>query len=202
MTTPNNTGAMTALRALASVQRYSFPIVHIKDGPDFVTRGCERSDSGRWMQFCDVEAALLAVTPPEDAPAVDGGDAAIRTLAALGYTYHGGQLWKPPIGPRPTFTAAPAPAAPAPAVERAAVDLTFPEAVAWIGRYALDRIDRNRREGGAVAVVGFDERIAATASENHGIGLYTADQLRAAFKLGQSHATPPAEAREPVGDKS
>ena len=29
---------------------------------------------------------------------------AIRTLDKLGYTYHGGELWKPPIGEKPTFT--------------------------------------------------------------------------------------------------
>ena len=28
-------------------------------------------------------------------------EAAVKTLAAAGYTYHGGQLWKPPLGPSP-----------------------------------------------------------------------------------------------------
>jgi hypothetical protein len=30
--------------------------------------------------------------------------AAIKTLEHLGYTYHGGELWKPPLGkPRPSL---------------------------------------------------------------------------------------------------
>jgi hypothetical protein len=28
-------------------------------------------------------------------------DAAVKTLEAAGYTFHGGQLWKPPLGPNP-----------------------------------------------------------------------------------------------------
>jgi hypothetical protein len=30
-------------------------------------------------------------------------EAAVRTLESLGYTYHGGELWKPPLGNCPTF---------------------------------------------------------------------------------------------------
>ena len=30
-------------------------------------------------------------------------DAAVRTLTRLGYTYHGGEEWKPPLGPAPRF---------------------------------------------------------------------------------------------------
>ena len=29
--------------------------------------------------------------------------AATRTLEHLGYTYHGGELWKPPVGKPPNF---------------------------------------------------------------------------------------------------
>lgn len=29
--------------------------------------------------------------------------AAVRTLERLGYAFHGAELWKPPIGPRPNF---------------------------------------------------------------------------------------------------
>ena len=32
-------------------------------------------------------------------------DAALRTVQAAGYTYHGGEHWKPPIGRRPAFVA-------------------------------------------------------------------------------------------------
>lgn len=28
-------------------------------------------------------------------------DAAVKTLENLGYTYHGGEVWKPPLGPKP-----------------------------------------------------------------------------------------------------
>lgn len=31
------------------------------------------------------------------------GDAAAATLERMGYTYHGGQLWKPPLGKAPNF---------------------------------------------------------------------------------------------------
>lgn len=31
--------------------------------------------------------------------------AAIRTLQGLGYTYHGGEQWKPPTGEKPDFAA-------------------------------------------------------------------------------------------------
>lgn len=34
-----------------------------------------------------------------------GVESAVRTLEKLGYTYHGGKYWKPPIGPRPDFDA-------------------------------------------------------------------------------------------------
>jgi hypothetical protein len=30
-------------------------------------------------------------------------ESAVRTLESLGYTYHGGELWKPPLGNCPTF---------------------------------------------------------------------------------------------------
>jgi hypothetical protein len=33
----------------------------------------------------------------------EGAAAAIRTLQSKGYTYHGGEQWKPPIGPVPNF---------------------------------------------------------------------------------------------------
>lgn len=32
-----------------------------------------------------------------------GGAEAVATLTRMGYTYHGGELWKPPIGPRPAY---------------------------------------------------------------------------------------------------
>lgn len=42
---------------------------------------------------------------PQDAPTehrpLRGHLAAVRTLEALRYTYHGGEMWKPPIGERP-----------------------------------------------------------------------------------------------------
>lgn len=60
-------------------------------------------------------------TPNEVAAAIA---AAMRTMTVLGYTYHGGEYWKPPIGPR---------------IESA---LTKAEAVAWIDK------------GGGIAVVG------------------------------------------------
>lgn len=31
--------------------------------------------------------------------------AAVRTLEFAGYTYHGGEHWKPPLGPKPDFKA-------------------------------------------------------------------------------------------------
>lgn len=37
--------------------------------------------------------------------------AAIKTLENLGYTYHGGELWKPPLGKRPEWLDATTPAA-------------------------------------------------------------------------------------------
>lgn len=35
--------------------------------------------------------------------------AAIQTLEMSGYTYHGGELWKPPVGKRPAWLDDPAP---------------------------------------------------------------------------------------------
>lgn len=37
------------------------------------------------------------------APEVNAGQAAIRTLKDRGYTYHGAEYWKPPIGKRPAW---------------------------------------------------------------------------------------------------
>jgi len=48
-----------------------------------------------------------------------GADAAIRTLTRLGYTYHGGEQWKPPLGKAPAFASAARASAAQPAVPRA-----------------------------------------------------------------------------------
>jgi len=48
-----------------------------------------------------IESRVLAVVPR------DGhglAESAIATLQHLGYTYHGGEQWKPPIGPAPVFS--------------------------------------------------------------------------------------------------
>ena len=34
----------------------------------------------------------------------DAIDAALNTLQFLQYTYHGGDHWKPPLGPKPVFS--------------------------------------------------------------------------------------------------
>lgn len=41
-----------------------------------------------WETFCDIQSEWRA---------------AAQTLAAMGYTYHGGEQWKPPIGKAPDF---------------------------------------------------------------------------------------------------
>lgn len=49
------------------------------------------------------DALRLAVEALAEQPAISC--AAIRTLQHFGYSYHGGALWKPPIGERPTWLA-------------------------------------------------------------------------------------------------
>ena len=47
--------------------------------------------------------AIVAHALDATANAPDESEAAIKTLANLGYTYHGGELWKPPIGKPPEY---------------------------------------------------------------------------------------------------
>ena len=54
----------------------------------------------------DVRALIASSqAAAQPAPATGEHAAAVRTLELIGYTYHGGVLWKPPLGPAPTFDA-------------------------------------------------------------------------------------------------
>lgn len=88
MTTPNNTGAVTIPKVPAKCRER----LH-REGKPYPRSGCEACGkfAPRWQE-CEVliRAERLAATPPEGAPAVDGGDAVRlyhavnRMMAALG----------------------------------------------------------------------------------------------------------------------
>jgi hypothetical protein len=56
----------------------------------------------------DHENAITAIKQALSAP-VQEATAAINTLKFLGYTYHGGEQWKPPLGECPAWLNEPAP---------------------------------------------------------------------------------------------
>lgn len=59
------------------------------------------------MEIILTNAAIKAVN---DAAARTRERSAVKTLEALGYTYHGGEQWKPPLGKAPDYiTAEPLP---------------------------------------------------------------------------------------------
>ena len=43
----------------------------------------------------------------DDPKSADAANAAVRTLTYWGYTWCGGELWKPPVGPIPAFNSTP-----------------------------------------------------------------------------------------------
>lgn len=51
----------------------------------------------------NIYSSMLAAAPVAPQAEADEGSAAIRTLQGQGYTYHGAQLWKPPLGKKPDF---------------------------------------------------------------------------------------------------
>jgi hypothetical protein len=75
-----------------------------------------REAINRWNGFAAITAAKAA--QPES---VEGGTQAVDTLLRMGYTYHGGQLWKPPLGELPVDWAN-TPARPAESAAPDAVD--------------------------------------------------------------------------------
>lgn len=58
------------------------------------------------MQRCQTPAMCAPYGGCADPSTARGGaaiEAAIATLTAMGYTYNGGQQWKPPVGKKPNF---------------------------------------------------------------------------------------------------
>lgn len=61
---------------------------------------------GNAKEIVEFLAACGAPLPPSEKQQErddTGSTAAIATLTSLGYTYHGGQMWKPPLGQPPEF---------------------------------------------------------------------------------------------------
>jgi hypothetical protein len=52
-----------------------------------------------------VEIAMRIDTGFYNKPLIAGAQAAVKTLDRLGYTYHDGEMWKPPLGKAPAFSA-------------------------------------------------------------------------------------------------
>lgn len=118
MTTPNNTGAVTALRALVADWRRAAEIY------DDAAMLKHYPDTARVLRRC-ANALDKIASPPEDAPAVDGGDAVRSTIRgavkhAIRENRAGGGMLGPVDRAADAILAALA-AAPAPAVEREAV---------------------------------------------------------------------------------
>lgn len=58
------------------------------------------------MQRCQTPAMCAPYGGCADPSTARGGaaiEAAIATLTAMGYTYNGGQRWRPPVGKKPDF---------------------------------------------------------------------------------------------------
>jgi hypothetical protein len=55
------------------------------------------------VKALDEEKAKRRAAPIAGVLVGDAAQAATRTLERMGYSYHGAELWKPPIGPRPAW---------------------------------------------------------------------------------------------------
>jgi hypothetical protein len=105
-----------------------------------------------WTEYdsCLISDAITAIKEALAQPApVQETTAAIDTLKFLGYTYHGGEKWKPPLGKRPDWLNEPA--QPAPVQEPVAAESKFDEEKKWgfctIEHHKLVRSEPHRWPG-------------------------------------------------------
>ncbi len=99
------------------------------------------------MQWSDLELAAVKRYAEQYAlqarAQVQGVDAAIRTLAYLGYTYHGGEQWKPPLGTAPRFDSPqPAQATQVEVADEFLYELWEQKYRSWIGGEQFEQIAR------------------------------------------------------------
>lgn len=75
----------------------------LRSGHDSIScvGSCGEASPPEVSDFSDVWAAMLAATPPPAPSNSPEFTAAVRTLASLGYSYHGAEYWKPPLTRRP-----------------------------------------------------------------------------------------------------
>jgi hypothetical protein len=100
-------------------------------------------------EFLESEVKRLSELLQAQPAPVQETTAAIDTLKFLGYTYHGGEKWKPPLGKRPDWLNEPA--QPAPVQEPVAAESKFDEEKEWgfctIEHHKLVRSEPHRWPG-------------------------------------------------------